>query len=75
MIYILDFFLAIKTSWIHRYINRLNDHWADLIDMKLGLTIGNRLEIVKIRSEHPKTNKIIEAKIPGISMFFMPSKS
>ena len=44
---------------------------ADLIDMKLGINKENRFEIVKIGSEHPKTNKIIETKLPGISMFFM----
>ena len=29
MIKIREFFLAIKLSWIHRYINGLDDHWAD----------------------------------------------
>ena len=72
MINIWDFFLAIKISCIHRYINKINDHWPDLIDINLGINQENQLEIVKIGSEHPKTNKIIEAKIPGISMFFMP---
>ena len=41
MINIWDFFLAIKISWIHRYINKLDDHWADLIDMKLGINKEN----------------------------------
>ena len=75
MINIKEFFLAIKISWIHRYINGLDDHWADLIDLKLDIKREHHSEISKIGSEHPKINKLIKAELPGISQFFMPSKS
>ena len=74
MINIWDFFLAIKLSWVHRYVNNINDHWADLIDIKLGIEQENCLEIIKLGSEYPKINKLIEAKLPGISMFFVVLK-
>ena len=37
MLKIKDFFLALKVSWVHRYINGLEDHWTDLINIKLDI--------------------------------------
>merc|ERR1711984_57579 len=37
MIRISHFFQALKTSWVKRYINGINDHWADLVDTMLNL--------------------------------------
>ena len=45
MIKIKDFFLALKVSWIHRYINGLEDHWTDLINMKPDLRKENLISI------------------------------
>ena len=75
MINIKKFILAIKTSWIHWYINGLDDHWADLIDLKLDIKKENRSGISKIGSEHQKINKLIKAELSSISLFFMHTKS
>ena len=40
MIKVKDFFLTLKTNWIKRYVNGINDHWADLMDTELSLTRG-----------------------------------
>ena len=41
MIKIKEFVLALKVSWVHRYINGLEDHWADLIVLKLDIRREN----------------------------------
>ena len=42
-----SFFLSLKISWIKRYAtDRLDDHWADIIDRKLKLSKGNRAQIL-----------------------------
>ena len=74
MINIKEFFLAIKTSWIHQYINGLDDHWADLIDLKLDINKGNCSAISKFGSENPTINKLIKAEVPGISQLFCALK-
>ena len=74
MIELKDFFSSIKIGWIHRYVNGIKDHWADLIDLKLNLNHENRSEILKFGSEHPNTNKIIKSEFPGISTFFCAFK-
>ena len=58
MIQIKEFFLALKVSWVHRYINGLEDHWADLINLKLDIRKQHQIEILNLGSEHPKINKI-----------------
>ena len=73
MIKLEDFIQAIKVSWIRRYcIQLINDHWADLIDQKLGLTMETRAEILEYGPE--RFNKIIKAKIPIISNLFQSYK-
>ena len=54
MIKLNHFFQALKTSWIHRYINGINDHWADLIDMEFNLDTTNRINLAHIEADHPK---------------------
>ena len=66
MIKIKYFFLALKVSWIHRYINGLEDHWTDLIDMKLNLSKENQIRILNLGPEHPKINKLIRMELPVI---------
>ena len=73
MIKLEDFIQAIKVSWIRRYcIQLIDDHWADLIEQKLGLTIETRAEILEYGQE--RFNKIIKAKIPIISNLFQSYK-
>ena len=43
-----QFVKAIKTSWIRRYLQGLDDHWTDILDEKLNLTKETRLEINRI---------------------------
>ena len=48
MIKLDDFIQAIKVSWIRRYcINKIEDHWADIIDTKLDLTPDTRIELLE----------------------------
>ena len=43
MINLKNFIPALKTSWIRRYvIDKLDDHWADLVDSHLGIARENR---------------------------------
>ena len=63
-----DFFDSIKTSWIKRYATQLiDDHWCDLLDVKLGLTPTTRRNLYKWGAE--KLDPIINEKIPCISEF------
>ena len=75
MIKIKEFVLALKVSWVHRYTNGLDDHWADLIDLKLDIKKDHHAEMSKLGSEHPQINKLIKPGLPGISLIFMPLKS
>ena len=70
MIKLEHFFQALKTSWINRYINGLDDHWADLIDMELNLTPNTRNRLPHIGADHPKILKIINSKLQGIPQIF-----
>ena len=70
MIKLDHFFQALKTSWINRYINGLDDHWADLIDMELNLTPNTRNRLPHIGADHPKILKIINSKLQGIPQIF-----
>ena len=70
MIKIKDFFLALKVSWVQRYVNGLKDHWTDLVDMKLDLNKEERIMITNLGSGHPKLNKLINLELLDISLFF-----
>ena len=54
MIKIKDFFLALKVSWVQRYVNSLKDHWMDIVDTKLDLHKEDRMMFSKIE----QTNKL-----------------
>ena len=42
-----SFFLSLKISWVKRYAaDALDDHWADLIDLKLGVDRTNRTQVL-----------------------------
>ena len=60
---------TLKISWIRRYvIDKLDNHWADLVDIHLGIDIDKRDKILDYGPE--KFNSIIKAKLPGISSIF-----
>ena len=43
-----EFFQSIKTSWVKRYATQLiDDHWCDLIDVKIGLKPPTRRDLYK----------------------------
>lgn len=66
MIKLDDFSLANKVAWLRRYaIIKTNDHWADIIDTHLGLTIDTRTDIFKFGPE--RFNKLIKFNLPAIS--------
>ena len=69
MIKIKDFFNSIKTSWIRRYVNGLDDHWADMLDENLNCDINSRDYLLKMGAEHPKIKKIIDVQLPSLSSF------
>ena len=74
MIRLADFTQAIKVSWIKRYsIDKLDDHWADIIDEYFHITPNTRYQIHKYGPE--RFNKIINANIPVISSLFEAYKS
>ena len=69
MINLKNFIPALKTSWVRQYvIDKLDDHWADLVDSYLGITRENRDTILDYGPE--KFNRIIKANLPGISSIF-----
>ena len=69
MINLKNFIPALKTSWVRRYvIDKLDDHWADLVDSHLGITREDRDTILDYGPE--KFNRIIKANLPGISSIF-----
>ena len=70
MIKISHFFQALKTSWVKRYINGINDHWADLVDTELNLEPATRIKLAHLGTDNPKIKQIINRKYQGISMFF-----
>ena len=42
-----NFFKSLKASWIKRYAtDRLDDHWADIIDRELKLKKSTRAQIL-----------------------------
>ena len=48
-----DFFTGLKLSWIRRYsINKINDHWCDIIDIECGIqNMDDRIKILGWGSE------------------------
>ena len=70
MIKLSHFFQALKTSWVKRYINGIDDHWADLIDSELNLEPTTRIKLAYSGADNPKIKQIINNKYQGISMFF-----
>ena len=69
-----DFTKAIKCSWIKRYcIDKLDDHWADILDTFFNLTPDTRHTINKFGPE--RFNPIIKANIPGLSSIFSSYKT
>ena len=49
-----DFFSGLKLSWIRRYaLNKINDHWCDIIDTLCGIEdINDRKKILSWGSEY-----------------------
>ena len=74
MVNIRDFFHALKNNWVRRYIQGLDDHWADLLDEQLKCDIDSRDKLLKMGPEHPRVNKIIDSELPCISDFFKSLK-
>ena len=72
MVNIRDFFHALKNNWVRRYIHGLDNHWADLLDEQLKYDIYSRYKLLKMGSEHPRVNKIIDLELPCISDFLNP---
>ena len=69
-----DFTKAIKCSWIKRYtIDKLDDHWADLLDTLLDKTPDTRAEILNYGPE--RFNQLIKLNLPGLSQIFEAYKS
>ena len=64
-----DFFSGLKLSWIRRYaLNKINDHWCDIIDTLCGIEdINDRKKILSWGSEY--FTEAIKKAYPGISDF------
>ena len=61
-----EFFNSLKCSWIRRYaITKVNDHWADQIDLFFNLTPDCRSDLLLWGSE--RFNEIVKSGIPCIS--------
>ena len=64
-----SFFMSLKISWIKRYAtDRLDDHWADIIDRELKNSRGRRRQILKWGTE--ALTCMINKKFPCIKFFF-----
>ena len=74
MIDIKEFVTSIKCSWIKRYtLSRLDDHWADMIDLRFNLTMDTRHTLLEYGPE--RFNNIIKLNLPGISSLFSSYKT
>ena len=63
-----DFFHGLKCSWIKRYtVDKIDDHWADMLNMQLKLTPSTRQLMLELGAE--KFNVIVKKNIPCISGF------
>ena len=74
MVNIKDFIYALRTNWVRRYIHRLDDHLADMLDEHLKFDIHSRDKLLKLGAEHPNINKIIDLELPCLSSFFKAYK-
>ena len=74
MVNIKDFFHALKNNWVRRYIQGLDDHWADMLDEQLNCDINSRDKLLKLGTEHPRINKRIDSEFPSLSSFFKSYK-
>ena len=64
-----SFFKSLQISWIKRYAtDRLDDHWADIIDRELKLSKGRRAQILTWGTE--ALTYMINNKFPCIEGFF-----
>ena len=64
-----SFFLSLKISWIKRYAtDRLDDHWADIIDRELKISRGRRRQILTWGTE--ALTCMISKNFPCIETFF-----
>jgi hypothetical protein len=61
MIKIGHFIQALKTSWVKRYINGINDHWSDLVDTVLNLEPTNRIKLAHLGADNPKVTMFFQA--------------
>ena len=74
MVRLEDFMRAIKISWIKRYcIDKIDDHWADIIDNYFHLLPDSRKTLLKFGPE--RYNRIIKKEIPVISNLFAALKN
>ena len=74
MVNIQDFFHALKNNWIRRYIQGLDDHWAEMLDELLNCDINSRDKLLKMGAEHPRVNKIISSELTSLSGFLKSFK-
>ena len=73
MIRITDFLDSLKISWIRRYtIQQINDHWCDILDIRLGLTPDTRKNLLNWGPY--KLDKAIAKGIPSLSQFLAALK-
>ena len=48
MINLENFTTALKTIWVRRYaIDKLDDHWGDLLDTQMGIDMEGRDKILE----------------------------
>ena len=74
IIHLHNFIKAIKCSWVKRYcIDKLDDHWADMLDNFFNLSPDTRHTINKFGPE--RFNPIINEQIPGLSNIFLAFKT
>ena len=73
MINLENYTASLKTSWVRRYtVDKLDDHWADLVDNFMGINMEGKDTLLGYRPE--KFQKIIQAELPGISSIFKAYK-
>ena len=69
-----NFTEVIKCSWVKRYcIDKLDAHWADMLDTFLKLTPDTRHTITQFGPE--RCNTIINEHIPCLSSIFSAYKT
>lgn len=60
-----DFISGLKITWMRRYGKGTSDHWANLLDAKLGLTEWTRKKAWKMGDIH--INDLATCKLQGLS--------